>query len=48
MVSVNQGISNGLDKKLKSFLIYYEDRDPTRYTERLDISCIKNDFIQEF
>lgn len=40
MVSVNQGISKGIDEKLESFLIYYEDRDPTRYFEKSDVSCM--------
>ena len=45
---VNQGITSGIDEKLVSFWAYSEDRGPTKYTERLDMGCMRNDSIQGF
>lgn len=45
---VNQGISSGISEKLQSFWTYFEDRDPTRYNEKLDVGCMRNDFVQGF
>lgn len=45
---VNQHINSGTDEKLESFLIYSEDRDPTRFTERLNAGCVRNYASQGF